>query len=363
MYPVELEIKDTTESNTSASYLDLLLSIKRDGQLHTSIYDKSDDFNFHITNFPFLSSNIPTSPAYGIFISQQRVRLSNRGRLLLRTPGPVPFGTCICFNNETILSWTCHVYGPFEFRTSLGTSILLIRYARACSVCECFILRATRLSNKLIEQEYIKESLKSSLRKFYGRYGNVIKQYAVSLSQMINDILWPDHIQWQHLTDQTLYRTRPFTEFWVVSIQHLRRVWHADRGRLLLRTPGPVPFGLAYVLLVETNPFPNLSLFFRTMLFEYPSVLSRFFSLWQPSINVSVSKIEHRCKVLTHCNNSASKNNLMDIVVQNTMHQLISTLQHIVDKVLTVSSNRYLRLLVVPYHYDNALLSHCKTIY
>ena len=26
---------------------------------------------------------------------------------------------------ETILSWTCHVYGPFEFRTSLDTSILL----------------------------------------------------------------------------------------------------------------------------------------------------------------------------------------------------------------------------------------------
>ena len=57
MYPAELEIKDTTESTTSASYLDLLLSIGRDGQLHTSIYDKRDDFNFHITNFPFLSSN------------------------------------------------------------------------------------------------------------------------------------------------------------------------------------------------------------------------------------------------------------------------------------------------------------------
>ena len=48
MYPSELEIKDTTESTTSASYLDLLLSIGRDGQLHTSIYDKRDDFNFHI---------------------------------------------------------------------------------------------------------------------------------------------------------------------------------------------------------------------------------------------------------------------------------------------------------------------------
>ena len=200
-----------------------ILSIGRDGQLHTSIYDKRDDFNFHITNFPFLSSNIPTSPAYGVFISQ------------------------------------------------------LIRYARACSSYGCFILRATRLSNKLLEQGYVKERLKSSLRKFYGRYGDLLKQYEVSLSQMLNDILWPDHIQWQPPTDQTLYRARPFTEFWVVSIEHLRRVWHADRGRLLLRTPGPVPLGLAYVLLVETNPFPNLSLFYQTMLFEYPSVLFRFY--------------------------------------------------------------------------------------
>ena len=85
MYPVELEIKDTTESNTSASYLDLLLSIGRDGQLHTSIYDKRDDFNFHINNCPFLSNK-------------------------------------------------------------------LIRYARACSSYGCFILRSTRLSNKLLEQ-------------------------------------------------------------------------------------------------------------------------------------------------------------------------------------------------------------------
>ena len=69
MYPAELEIKETTESITSASYLDLLLSIGRDGQLHTSIYD--NDFNFHITNSPCLSSNIPSSsPSYGVFISQ-----------------------------------------------------------------------------------------------------------------------------------------------------------------------------------------------------------------------------------------------------------------------------------------------------
>ena len=79
---------------------------------------------------------------------------------------------------------------------------------------------------------------------------------------MLNDIPWPDHIQWQPPTDQTMYRTRPFTEYWEVSMEQLRRVWHADRGWLLLRTPGPVPFGLAYVLLVETNPFSELVVIF-----------------------------------------------------------------------------------------------------
>ena len=51
--------------------------------------------------------------------------------------------------------------------------------------------------------------------------------------------------------------------FLVVSIEHLRRVWHADRGRLLLRTPGPVPLELAYVLLVDTNPFSELVVIFQ----------------------------------------------------------------------------------------------------
>ena len=40
----------------------------------------------------------------GFHRTLQRVRLANRGRLLLRIPGPLPFGTCICSNVETILS-------------------------------------------------------------------------------------------------------------------------------------------------------------------------------------------------------------------------------------------------------------------
>ena len=100
------------------------------------------EFNFHITSVTFLCSNIPSSPAYGVFISQ------------------------------------------------------LIRYTRACSSYECFILRAVRLSNKLLGQGYGKERLKSSLRKFYGWYGDLTKQYEVPLSRMLHDILDDDHIQW-----------------------------------------------------------------------------------------------------------------------------------------------------------------------
>ena len=41
-------------------------------------------------------------------------------------------------------------------------------------------------------------------------------------------------------------------------MEHVRRVWHADRGRLLLRTPGPVPLGylltMLCVLIFITSP-------------------------------------------------------------------------------------------------------------
>ena len=70
IYPDELEIKDTTESDKSASYLDILLNIDSNGRLTTSLHDKRADFNFAIVNFSFLYRNIPISPAYGVYISQ-----------------------------------------------------------------------------------------------------------------------------------------------------------------------------------------------------------------------------------------------------------------------------------------------------
>ena len=65
---------------------------------------------------------------------------------------------------------------------------LSLRYARACSsyMYGCFILRAARLSNKLLEQGYVGKRFKSSLRKYYGRDGDLIKQYG---ARMLNDIM------------------------------------------------------------------------------------------------------------------------------------------------------------------------------
>ena len=43
-----------------------LLNIDFNGSLATSLYVKRDYFDFAIVNFPFLCSNIPLSPAYGV---------------------------------------------------------------------------------------------------------------------------------------------------------------------------------------------------------------------------------------------------------------------------------------------------------
>ena len=54
-------------SDTEASFLDLILSIS-DG--FVKIYDKRDDFDFDIVNFPFLDGDVPRSTSYGVYISQ-----------------------------------------------------------------------------------------------------------------------------------------------------------------------------------------------------------------------------------------------------------------------------------------------------
>ena len=70
IYPKELTISETTESTSVASYLDLLFIRDNSNNITTKLYDKHDMFGFHIVNFPFMSSNIPSVPAYGVYASQ-----------------------------------------------------------------------------------------------------------------------------------------------------------------------------------------------------------------------------------------------------------------------------------------------------
>ena len=66
IYPKELTISETTESTSVASYLDRLFTRDRSNNITTKLYDKCDAFGFHVVNFPFMSSNIPSAPAYGV---------------------------------------------------------------------------------------------------------------------------------------------------------------------------------------------------------------------------------------------------------------------------------------------------------
>ena len=69
IYPTELQLNKANASDTEAPFLNLNLSIT-DDILSSKIYDKWDDFDFKIVNFPFLDADVPRSPSYGVYISQ-----------------------------------------------------------------------------------------------------------------------------------------------------------------------------------------------------------------------------------------------------------------------------------------------------
>ena len=72
IYPFQLTAEKASKSDylALANYLDLTFTIDSGGKLSTRLYNKLDDFDFHIVNFPFLSSSIPSGPSYGVKISQ-----------------------------------------------------------------------------------------------------------------------------------------------------------------------------------------------------------------------------------------------------------------------------------------------------
>ena len=69
IYPAESQLNKAKTSDTMAPFLDLHLS-NLDGFVSSKIYDKRDDFDFDIVNFPFLDGDVPRTTAYGVYISQ-----------------------------------------------------------------------------------------------------------------------------------------------------------------------------------------------------------------------------------------------------------------------------------------------------
>ena len=122
IYPSELQLNKANTSDTEAAFLDLHLSISKN-IFATKIYDKLDDFDFEIVNFPFLDGDVPRSTSYGVYISQ------------------------------------------------------LIRFARASSYVPGFNTGIRLLTQKILKQGYRYHKLSKTFSKFYRRYNDLISKF------------------------------------------------------------------------------------------------------------------------------------------------------------------------------------------
>ena len=105
------------------------------GIVSSKIYDKRDDFNFEIIDFPFLDGDVPRSPSYGVYISQ------------------------------------------------------LIRFARVCSYVDDFNNRNLFLTAKLFEQGYSYHKIRKAFSKFYHRHSELIIKYKIGLKTLLQQVM------------------------------------------------------------------------------------------------------------------------------------------------------------------------------
>ena len=131
IYPAQLQLNKANVSDTNVAFLDLDISAQQ-GRIFTKIYDKRDDFNFNIVNFPHLDGDIPRIPSYGIYISQ------------------------------------------------------LIRFSRACSNLADFNERNLNLTSRLLQQGYLFHKLRKTFTKFYHRNKDIIHKYQAHLKLLLN---------------------------------------------------------------------------------------------------------------------------------------------------------------------------------
>ena len=132
IYPTELQLNRANSSYTETPFLELNLCIAN-GTVSINIYDKRDDFDFDIVNFPFLDGDVPRHTSYGVYISQ------------------------------------------------------LIRFARASSNLSDFNCHNKALTAKLLRQGHRYFKLREAFSKFYRRHSALVhvEKYSVSLKTLL----------------------------------------------------------------------------------------------------------------------------------------------------------------------------------
>ena len=84
IYLSELQLNETNTSDTKVAFFDFHLSISND-KVSTKIYDKRDNFDFEIVNFPFLDGGVSRSTSYRSISLNSFVLLEHLAILLTST--------------------------------------------------------------------------------------------------------------------------------------------------------------------------------------------------------------------------------------------------------------------------------------
>ena len=122
IYPAELQLNKANSSDKQTSFLDLNIKVIG-SDIHTSVYDKRDDFGFPIVNFPWLIVDVPRLPSYGIYISQ------------------------------------------------------LVRFARCCTSVLDFHSKNLQITSKLLTQGYRYHKLRKTFGKFFRSYSELLSKF------------------------------------------------------------------------------------------------------------------------------------------------------------------------------------------
>ena len=109
-------------SDKETSFLDLNIKVIG-SDIHTSVYDKRDDFDFPIINFPWLSGDVPILPSHGIYISQ------------------------------------------------------LVRFVRCCTSVLDFHSKNLQITSKLLTQGYRYRKLRKTFGKFFRSYSELLSTF------------------------------------------------------------------------------------------------------------------------------------------------------------------------------------------